>query len=132
MTAEQCKRLSFIFRQVRDVVKHSIDEITELAENALSVFIEDEEANRRALPSANDEKRLLDRKELAERLNVSVRTIGELLKEDLPSVRIKTRVQFDYEEVLTWLKSREIEDRRKNGLRVVKSITRKSLSNSTN
>ncbi|HEY0428708.1 MAG TPA: helix-turn-helix domain-containing protein [Pyrinomonadaceae bacterium] len=121
MTTEQFKNLSSIVRQMRDVVKRSIDEITELGERALSVFVENEEmSSKNPLPKVAIEKRLLNKTELARRLGVSVRTVNNLQNDGLPSVKLRKRVLFDYEKVLTWTEEREIGESRKNKLRVVK------------
>ena len=106
---------------MRDVVKRSIDEITELGERALSVFVENEEmSSKNPLPKVAIEKRLLNKTELARRLGVSVRTVNNLQNDGLPSVKLRKRVLFDYEKVLTWTEEREIGESRKNKLRVVK------------
>jgi excisionase family DNA binding protein len=121
MTTEQAKKLSFIVRQMRDVVKRSIDELTELAEAALFVSVNDETPSRKILPqSIQNENRLLNKKEIAQRLGVSVRTISNLQTEGLPTQKIGKRVLFNYEKVLLWLEGREIKSRRKNNLRMVK------------
>lgn len=120
MTAEQAKKLGLIFRQVRDVVKNSIDDLADIAENALSVFVESENTTRRELPPVINENRLLDKTELAERLGISVRKVSDLQTEGLPTVKLGKSVRFDYDEVLIWAKDRKIKSRRKNNLRVVK------------
>lgn len=120
MTIEQAKRVSQLIRQVRETVKTAVDDLSEIAENALSIFTESEITSRQTLSSATDEKRLLNKVELAKRLGVCSRTVSDLLKDGMPYVRIKTRIQFDYDDVLIWLKSQEVEDRRQNNLRVVK------------
>ena len=121
MTTEQFKTLSFIARQMRDMVKRSIDEITELGEQALQVFVENEETGKKILlPKVAIEKRLLNKKELAGRLGVSVRTVNNLQNEGLPSVKLRKRILFDYEKVLNWTEEKEIEESRKNNLRVVR------------
>jgi excisionase family DNA binding protein len=113
MTIEQAKILSqFIFK------------FAQLANDTLMAYVEKEEKsisittfNKQPVDS---EKRLLNKKELAERLGVSVRTISSLQKEGLPTVQFgKKRVQFNYDKVLAWLE-REVEISRKTKLCVVK------------
>lgn len=120
MTAEQVQKLSLIFRQVRDVVKHSVDDITELAENALTVFSENESTNTAKLLLSPQENELLTKKELARRWKVSERTISNLQAEGLPPVPFGKSIRFDYEEVLTWAKEKGTKNYRKNKLRVVR------------
>lgn len=120
MTAEQAKKLSLIFRQVRDVVKNSIDDLADIAENALSVFVESETISRKELLPMTSESRLLNKTELAKRLGISVRKVSDLQTEGLPTVKLGKRVLFDYEDVLIWAKDKKIKSRRKNKLRVVK------------
>lgn len=120
MTTEQAQKLRLIVRRMRDVVKHSIDELTELAEAALTVFVEDKVTSRKILPPVQNENRLLNKKEIAQRLGVSVRTISHLQTEGLPTQKIGKRVLFNYEKVLLWLEGKKIKSRRKNNLRVVR------------
>lgn len=125
MTSEQTKKLSLIFHRACDSAKDFIDIFAQLADDALQVLSEPDEkrvsiatGNGRA---AQPENRLLNRKEIAERLGVSVRTVGDLINDGLPTVPLgKRRVQFDCEEVLTWAKDRRIKSNRKTNLRVVK------------
>ncbi len=121
MTVEQVKKLSLVFRQVREVVKDAVDNLESIAENALIIFADDG-TDRKVLPSSVAiENRLLNQKELAERLGVSVRTVSNLQSEGMPVVHLgRKRVQFDYEEVLIWAKDKKIKSRRKNNLRVVR------------
>jgi len=110
MTSEQVKILSQFFQQVAG-----------LAGETLTAFVECEKPIEKVSPQRiNNEKRIIDRKELAERLGVSVRTISNLQNEGLPTIqRFGRRILFDYEDVLTWAKDKEIKGRRKNKLRVV-------------
>lgn len=121
MTLEQVKKLSLVVRQVRDVVKSSIDEISDIAESALSIFIDSDQSNTNLTSISNsNEKRLLNKKEIANKLGISVRTLCDLQNEGLPTVKLGKRVLFDYEEVLNWAKRKEIKSRRKNKFRVVR------------
>ena len=49
---------------------------------------------------------MLTKKELAEKLNVSIPTIDRLLKDGIPRIYIRGAVRLDYEEVVCWLKER--------------------------
>lgn len=110
MNATQAKILSQFFHQV-----------AKLAEHTLTAFVENEETTKQvlSLPQAHHENRLLNRKEIAELLGVSVRTIGNLISEGLPTAPVGRRIQFKYEDVLNWLEDKEIKGRGKTKLRVV-------------
>lgn len=111
MNAEQAKILSQFFHKV-----------AELAEHTLTAFVENEETTKQvlALPPAQSKNGLYNRKEIAELLGVSVRTIGNLISEGLPTVPVgERRIQFKYEDVLNWLEDKEIKGRGKTKLRVV-------------
>ena len=101
MTPEQAK-----------ILRQSFFKIAEVFSETLTAFIENEETPVQIFPrSAMHENRLLNRKEIAERLGVSVRTVGNLIKEGLPTVPVgERRVLFDCEEVLTWAKDKRIEE----------------------
>ena len=124
MTSEQAKKLSSIFRRACGVAKNSIDNFAQLADDALKVLSEPDEKrvsiatddNRAVQP----ERKLLNQKELAGRLNVSPRTISNLQKEGLPVKKLRTRTLFNYEEVLLWIEKNQIKPSRKTNLRVVK------------
>lgn len=47
---------------------------------------------------------MLTKKELAEKLNVSVPTVDRLLRDGVPRIYIRGSVRFEYEEVVKWLK----------------------------
>lgn len=47
---------------------------------------------------------MLTKKELAEKLNVSVPTVDRLLKDGIPRIYIRGAVRFDFEEAVAWLK----------------------------
>lgn len=124
MTTEQAKKLSSIFRRACDVAKDSIDIFAQLADDALQVLSEPSgnqvsNATNHRRP-ARPEREILNKKELAERLKVSPRTIGTLQSEGLPVVKIGTRTLFNYEKVLLWIDGREIKSSRNTNLRVVK------------
>jgi len=119
MTAEQVQKMSMIFRQVRDALKHLIDAIAQLAEDALNVFSGVGTANTSKLLPTSQRNELLTKKELAECWKVSERTISNLQTEGLPTVPFGTSIRFDYEECLTWAKDRRIKGRGKTKLRVV-------------
>lgn len=125
MTSEQTKKLSSIVRRACDSAKDLFDIFAQLADDALQVLSEPDE-KRVSIATGNGqaaqpENRLLNREEIAEHLGVSVRTVGDLIKDGLPTIPLgKRRVQFDYEEVLTWAKDRRIKGVQKTNLRVVK------------
>lgn len=47
---------------------------------------------------------MLTKKQLAEKLKVSVYTIDRLRKKGLPAVKVGSNIRFDYEDVAKWLK----------------------------
>lgn len=107
MTIEQAKRVGQLIRQVRETLKTAVNELSEIAENALAIFTDDEITSRNS-PQTNVERRLFNKNELAERLGVCPRILSDLLNEGMPYVQIKTRIQFDYDDVLIWLKNRKV------------------------
>ena len=115
MTPKQTKILSQFFNQ-----------FSELANQTSTAFVEAEEKSDQVsiatLPVRNvqPERRLLNKSELADRLGICARTIGELQTEGMPTVKFGKRVLFDYEDILEWAKNRHIKKRRKTNLRVVK------------
>jgi len=48
--------------------------------------------------------RMLTRKELAEKLNMSERTIDRHRKNGMPFIKIGKSIRFEYVEVLKWIK----------------------------
>lgn len=124
MTTEQTQKLSSIVRRACDVAKNSIDSFAQLADDALQVFADPNEnqvsiaTNRRR--AAQPERRLFNKKQIAELLNVCPRTVSTLQTEGLPVVKIGTRILFDYEKVLLWIERDETESGQKTNLRVVK------------
>lgn len=123
MTIQQAQKLSSIVRRACDVAKDSIDSFAQLTDCALQVLSEPEEKevsiatfdNRAARPEG-----FMNRKEIAKFLGVSVRTVGDLITEGLPTIPLgKRRIQFDPEEISVWAKDRRIKGHRKPKLRVV-------------
>lgn len=58
----------------------------------------------------NSEKRLLNRKQLAEAIGVHPRTILNYRKTGLPCIRISPKVtKYDLEEVVQWLKDHQMQ-----------------------
>lgn len=49
---------------------------------------------------------MLKKKELAEKLNISVPMVDKLMREGMPKIKIGKSVRFDYDEVLKWIKER--------------------------
>ena len=50
---------------------------------------------------------MLTKKELAEKLSVSVYTVDRLIAKGMPRVKVGSCVRFEYEEVVKWLKSQQ-------------------------
>lgn len=124
MTGDQAKALRIVLRDFRACEKERVDRCFDLAEEALSILVNDELSARSGTAvfadAAGGEVRLLTKSKLAERLGISTRTISELMTEGLPCVRFGKRVQFDYDDVLSWAKGRKIPIARRTKLRVVK------------
>ncbi len=108
------------------ILKQFVHRFAALADETLAAFVElgpeekqvsiATERQRAARP----ERKLLNKKEIAERLGVSVRTVSELQTEGMPTVALgKRRIQFDFEDILIWAKGRKIKGRGKTKLRVV-------------
>lgn len=114
MNAEQTKILKQFFHQV-----------AELASDALTAFVEIEREEKKVSIATFDNRAahpegFMNRKEIAKFLGVSVRTVGDLITEGLPTIPLgKRRVQFDPEEVSVWAKDRRIKGRGKTKLRAV-------------
>lgn len=49
---------------------------------------------------------MLNKKDLAARLSISVSMVNKLLAKGMPHIKIGKSVRFDYDEVLTWIKER--------------------------
>lgn len=49
---------------------------------------------------------MLTKKQLMEKLNISLPTVGKLMKQGMPYIKIGKAVRFDYDEVLKWIKER--------------------------
>ena len=47
---------------------------------------------------------MLKKKELADKLKISVPMVDKLMREGLPRIKIGKSVRFEYEEVVRWLK----------------------------
>ena len=107
MRVEQAEKLSKIVYQASEIVKGFIDGLTKLVESSLFILVNEENVHSKILSSAKSENRLLNKSELAERLNVSVSMINNLQAEGMPSVKLLTSVRFEYEEVLEWAKDKD-------------------------
>lgn len=108
------------------ILKQFVHRFAELADETLTAFVELEPEEKQVSiaterqRAARPERKLLNKKEIAERLGVSVRTVSELQTEGMPTVALGTRrIQFDFEDVLIWAKGRKIKGRGKRKLRVV-------------
>ena len=49
---------------------------------------------------------MLKKKELADKLRISVPMVDKLMREGMPRIKIGKSVRFDYEEVVAWLKEK--------------------------
>ena len=49
---------------------------------------------------------MLNKKQLAKKLNISIPMIDKLMKNGMPKIKIGKSVRFEYEEVLKWIKER--------------------------
>lgn len=49
---------------------------------------------------------MLKKKELADKLKISVPMVDKLMREGLPRIKIGKSVRFEYEEVVRWLKEK--------------------------
>ena len=49
---------------------------------------------------------MLNKKELADKLRISVPMVDKLMREGLPRIKIGKSVRFEYEEVVRWLKEK--------------------------
>ena len=47
---------------------------------------------------------MLNKKELAEKLGISVSMVNKLLAQGMPRINIGKSVRFEYEEVIKWIK----------------------------
>ncbi len=120
MTTEKAEKLCLILRQVREALKDALDNLEAIAEKAVMLFVNDESERKLLSSSVAFENRLLNIKEVAKRLGVSVKTVNNLQNEGLPKIKIGTRTLFDYEEVSSWLKENRNKNYRKKNLRVVR------------
>ena len=125
MKPDETRKLRDVIRQFRAGEKERIDQYFDLAEQLLAI-IADQPTCAAAIAVSGGagpggrERRLVNKSELAKRLGVSTRTVSDLLSDGMPCVRLGRRVQFDYEDVLTWAKGRQAKDQRTNRLRVVR------------
>ena len=49
---------------------------------------------------------MLKKKELADKLKISVPMVDKLMREGLPRIKIGKSVRFEYDEVVRWLKEK--------------------------
>ncbi len=115
MKVGQAKILKQFFHQFAELASETLTALVEVEKEEKQVSIATQSHR-----AAHPEKGFLNRKQIAERLGVSVRTVSELIKDGLPTIPLgKKRIQFDCEEVLSWAKNRRIKERGKTKLRVV-------------
>ncbi len=110
MTAEQAKILGLFCYKIAELVAETLTAFAEKEPNENQVL---------SSPSPIIQKRFMNRKEVAEFLGVSVRTVANLIKDGLPTVHLCGRIQFDSEKVASWTEERRIKERGKTKLRVV-------------
>ncbi|MGI8555851.1 MAG: helix-turn-helix transcriptional regulator [Pyrinomonadaceae bacterium] len=101
------------------ILSRFIYQVAEVAAETLTAFVDEEKPIEKVLLPVSHENRLLNKRELAARLGVSVRSLDNLISDGLKPVRIGKRVLFDYEKVLLWIEDQEIISRRKKNLRMV-------------
>lgn len=49
---------------------------------------------------------MLKKKELADKLRISVPMVDKLMREGMPRIKIGKSVRFEYDEVVRWLKEK--------------------------
>lgn len=54
----------------------------------------------------NENSNYCTKKELAQRLKVSLSTINNLIKRGVPHIKMEKAVRFDFDEVINWLKEK--------------------------
>ena len=50
---------------------------------------------------------MLNKKELAQKLSISVSMVNKLLTQGMPRINIGKSIRFEYEEVVKWIKERQ-------------------------
>lgn len=115
------KVLSEVFLHVREAESVRSDRLLDLVEDVFEAFVEDLRAVVRVeISKFNESKsRLLMKKDLADRLQVSVSTISKLQTEGLPSIPFGKSVRFEYSEVVGWAKENRIGKHGNSKLRMV-------------
>ena len=120
-TSDQNRNFQDAFRNVREAEMRRADDLIRLFEGMFTAIVEDVRTTIRAefmeMPAASD--RLLLKKEIAERLQVSVSTISKLQTQGLPCIPFGKSVRFDYSEVVAWAKENRNKLRADSKLRVV-------------
>lgn len=129
MTPKQQKALKEI---VRRGLHNLADEAANVFDEFLTVLSEIEPARGteselpRTLPTA---KAILNKKEVAQLLDISTRSVNDRMNEGLPFFNTGRNVRFNREKVLSWVENRKIKRRRKKSFARGKITARKSLSN---
>ncbi len=119
---EQNEALTSALRQVRELelnrVERTVSALEEISAAIVQAVKQAVRAEVRSLPSSSDSGLLL-KKELADRLQISVSTVSKMQSEGLPTIQFGKSVRFDYEEALAWVKSRRDLGRGERKLRMV-------------
>ena len=120
MKSEQNDKLILLLREASQVLHRSIDDLCEVAEKILTEFSETNGSPDNHV-FRTEPKCLLTKEQLSKRLGICERLISSLINEGLPYISFETRKQFDYDDVVSWAKNRNVENRKsKTKLRVVK------------
>jgi excisionase family DNA binding protein len=121
MNREQVKNLSSDFRhlalQAADFVESVFSALSDFAERQETAASTGQVGH--SLPGAKV-KQVLTKREVAELLQISVRTVNEQMNEGLPYFKMNKAVRFNREQVLQWTAGKEIKGRQKTRLRVVR------------
>ena len=119
---EQNEALASALRQVRELelnrVERTVSALEEISAAIVEAVKQAVRAEVRSIPSPSDSGLLL-KKELADRLQISVSTVSKMQAEGLPTIQFGKSVRFDYEEALAWVKSRRDVGRGQRKLRMV-------------
>lgn len=116
MDSERLKPLKENFRRSLHSLADAVADIADELLNATSKVEQTREPNK----APQEQKQILDKKEVAKLLGISTRSINDRMNEGLPFFNTGRNVRFNREKVLIWAENRKIKRRRKNHLRVIK------------
>jgi predicted DNA-binding transcriptional regulator AlpA len=124
MTEEQAKRITTTLRGLREAKRTYDDLLFDLVEDFVTASIDNKYSSERRgvdKEATQINKRFVSRKELAQIVGLSVRTISDLQAAGLPTLKqTGRRVIFDLEDAVAWIKECGTKGRKKQGLRVVR------------